>query len=190
MKAEIEVKFSPIEREKVIDTLYLLWAKLVLSNTLMKRAIFAVPHHGDNSRIRVRDEWSKITLSYKTISDQTTIDGVQELELIIDSFDKAIEMLTILWYRKKAYQESYREKRLLNECEICIDERPGLSPFIEIEWNNEQNVMDLSAKLGFCRDDALFGAVNTLYVKFLWYDHDELNEISEITFDKPLYSKL
>lgn len=188
MDSEIEVKFAHIDKDVLKNTLLLLWWILDQPHMLMRRAIFRVDSDIP-SRLRVRDEGTKITMTYKKVLDHSTIDGVKEIELTINSFDDGVLFLTSLWYDQKAYQESYREKRLLDGCEICIDERPWLDPFVEIEWPSQNIVEYVSKKLWLVRKDALFGPVNTLYVKFLGCDSDELNTI-DITFDQPLVSKL
>ena len=64
-------------------------------HTLMRRAIFHV-NSDIPSRLRVRDEGTKIIMTYKKVLDHSTIDGVKEIELIIDSFDSGILFLTSL----------------------------------------------------------------------------------------------
>jgi adenylate cyclase class 2 len=188
MHSEIEVKFAHIDKSLIRKTIIDLWWVIIQPHTLMRRAIFNI-HWDTNGWLRVRDEWNKITMTYKKVVDNFTIDGVKEFEIIVDDFDSSMQFLTSLWYLQKAYQESYREKRFLDWCEICLDEWPWLEPFVEIEWPNEHMVKSLSLKLGYDRENALFWPVNILYVMFLWYDYYELNTIN-ITFDNPLVSRL
>lgn len=65
MKTEYEVVFTNIDREKIIDKIKNLGWICAKKNTLMKRVIFETPNNKRWSYLRVRDEWDKITCTYK-----------------------------------------------------------------------------------------------------------------------------
>lgn len=77
--------------------------------------------------MRVRQEHDQVTLSLKQKSiENTTIDKVKEIQLIVDDFDATCDLLEHLGYHLKSYEENRREKRVQqkNNVEYCIDTRP------------------------------------------------------------------
>jgi len=57
--------FTNIDRNEIIEKIKSLWWKQTKPNTLMKRVFFEHPNDKKGSYIRVRDEWDKITCTYK-----------------------------------------------------------------------------------------------------------------------------
>jgi hypothetical protein len=72
-----------------------------------------------------------------------------------------------------------------NEIEIMIDEWPGMSPFIEIEWANEEVVKKYSALLWFDYQGAIFWTVDQVYKAVVWLEEEYINNLKEITFENP-----
>ena len=92
-----------------------------------------------------------------------------------------------MWLKEKAYQESYREIWTINdEIEFMIDEWPWLSPFVEIEWKNEDLVKKYSNLLQFNYEEWIFWAVDEIYFKELWIERNITNNTRVITFKNPL----
>lgn len=191
MQTEYEATFINIDKDEIREKLKSVGAVLFKPEVLMKRYIFNLPqgHDRPGSFVRVRDEGDKITMSFKIIArgGSANIEDQKELCLIIDSFDNAVEFLKELGCTEKAYQESKREVWQIGETEICIDEWPFLEPFVEVEGPNEQEVKDVSGKLGFDYSQALFCAVGTIYAKkYGKYNINEKrinNETPRIVFD-------
>jgi adenylate cyclase class 2 len=103
---------------------------------------------------------------------------------LIDNFEKGEEFLKTLGCKEKAYQETKRELWKLDNVEICIDTWPFLEPFVEVEGKSENEVKNVSEKLGFDYSKALFCAVSSIYnMKYNISCEVIDNEISKITFD-------
>lgn len=185
MKTEYEIVFTDINREKIAEKIIALGWIYTKKNTLMKRVVFNNPANIENSYVRVRDEWDKISVTYKEISSwKLDIHSVKELETIIWDFDQMVEIFEKLWLVSKAYQESYREVWEINwEIEFMIDVWPWLKPFIEIEWQSEDIVKKYSELLWFDYSTWLFWSVDQIYLKELWMEPDIINNLPEITFD-------
>jgi hypothetical protein len=81
----------------------------------------------------------------------------------VDNFNKAVELLTAMGCRNKAYQESKREIWRLDNAEVTIDKWPFLETFVEAEGQSEKAVKAVSEKIGFDYGKALFCVVGTLY---------------------------
>jgi len=190
MKTEFEIKFSKINKDEIREKIKSLWWICTKKNTLMKRVVFDNPVK-NKSYVRVRDEWDKITCTYKEIIENKDwnldINSVKELETKIQDFDTMVWIFRNLWLSEKAYQESYREIWAINnEIEFMIDEWPWISPFIEIEWESEDLVKKYSDLLWFNYEEWIFWAVDEIYFKELWIERDVTNNIKIITFENPL----
>ncbi len=124
-------------------------------------------------------------MTYKR-QDSSLIDGMREIEVTVDDFNLAFELLTYLGCKYKAYQETRRELWELNGVEVTIDEWPYLEPFVEVEGHSEGEVKEVSNTLGFEWETAHFGAVDTLYSEKYGVTEKHINEETpEILFDKP-----
>lgn len=187
MKIEFEVVFAPIDKETIKNRIELLEWKCTKPNTLMKRAVFENPKNPENSYLRVRDEWWKITCCMKVIDPwEPNINSVKEIETEVQNFDAMKNIFLELGIAQKAYQETYREVwKIWNEIEIMIDEWPGMPPFIEIEWEDEKVVKKYVEKLWLNYGDAIFWTVDQVYKKILWIDWTYINLLPEITFENP-----
>ena len=153
----------------------------------MRRVVFSHPID-PCGYLRVRDEWWKITTTYKYISDDVSnIESVQEIECIVSDFESMRDIYLAMWIKQKAYQETKREVWKINdEIEIMLDEWPGISPFIEIEWWSEAVVRKYVELFGFDYADGLFGTVDQIYLRELGIPPQVLNERTPtITFDNP-----
>ncbi len=184
MKTEYEVVFSNINREETIQKIKEIWWICTKENTLMKRVVFTAPNWWTWSYLRVRDEWNKITCTYKETREwKLDITSVRELETEVWDFDTMVWIYRKLWLTEKSFQESYREIwKIWNEIEFMIDLWPWLNPYIEIEWWNEEIVKKYSEILGFDYSDWLFGSSFQIYEKELGIDFDTMNNLKEITF--------
>lgn len=191
MNTEYEITFENIDHNILRQKIILLWGICIQEKTLMKRVVFK---HDDkklkNSYFRVRDEWNKITCTYKTIfdsSEKLDINSVKEIETEIQDFEAMKNIFLETWLKQTAYQETYRETwKIWSDIEFMLDEWPWLKPFIEIEGKNETIVREYSKKLGFSYNLGVFWAVDELYFREHWIPHDITNNTSEITFQKPL----
>lgn len=202
MKTEYEVVFTAIDREKTIEKIKSLWWICTKKNILMKRVVFENPTWNIWSYVRVRDEWDKITSTYKEISDKKLdINSVKEIDVDVSDFDCMVNIYRRLWLKEKSLQESYREiwqindeiqgelswkdKREHSGVEFMIDLWPWLKTYIEIEGENEEIVRKYSKLLWFNYDNWVFWSSFQIYEKELWIDFDTINSYKEITFNNP-----
>jgi adenylate cyclase class 2 len=166
MNIEYEATFADIDRDKMRRKLLETGAVLVKPEFLQRRVTFSLPKGNeiDGAYARVRDEGDKVTMSLKII-DGERIESQKEVCLTVDNFEQAELLLVTLGCIKKAYQETKRELWLLDGVEITIDEWPFLDPFVEIEGLSEGVVKAVAEKLGFDYTQAIFGAVDTMYMR-------------------------
>jgi len=187
MNIEYEATFANINKDSVRLKLKEVGATLVKPEFLMKRVVFELPkgHEIPGGWLRVRNEVDKITMSLKVV-DGNKIENQKEICLNINNFEEGVKFLEAMGSKQKAYQESFREFWILDNVEVTIDEWPYLEPYVEIEGKSEQEVKEVSKKLGFDYSQALFCSVDTLYNKKYGTPIDIINhQTDRITFDDP-----
>src|SRR3989344_8884044 len=91
---EFEAKFLDIEKERIRTLFGQKGATLIRPEYNQRRFNFHLPKEkrSNDSWLRVRDEGDKITLALK-MTTGSNIEDQKEIQLVIDSFDKAIELL-------------------------------------------------------------------------------------------------
>ncbi len=112
--------------------------------------------------VRVRDEGDRITMTYKVVGGDSIADQ-KEVLVVVNDFADTVEFLNSVGCVSQTYEESKRELWILNDTEITIDDWPFLGPIIEIEGKSENDVKDVSSKMGFDWDQARFCTAGTLY---------------------------
>jgi adenylate cyclase class 2 len=80
----------------------------------MKRNNFEVVPKTAGKRIRLRQEFGKCTLTYKSQHNATDPNMMKELEIFVDDFDITKELLEAAGLHSFVYEENYREKWLLD----------------------------------------------------------------------------
>lgn len=185
MQTEYEAKFLDIDKDEVRGRLKNAGASLERAEFLQKRWVFDLPteKRSKENFMRIRDEGGTVTMTWKEFAG-TEIDHPQELELVVDSFDKAVEMLTRLGCIATSYQETYRELWHLDLAKITIDTWPFYPPFVEVEGASEEIVREASTKSGFNYDKALFCGVSKLF-KTRYGEHVEIRTMPRLTFEMP-----
>ena len=183
MNNEYEAKFFPINKINMRRTLEELGAKLEVPERRMKRVIFQLGNGLEPKWLRIRDEGDKITCTIKEIINPHTIDGVSEIEIIVNDFVKAIELFSCIGLHLLSYQENDRETWSYNGAVLTLDTWPGIDPVLEIEGTSNNHVLTIIEKLGLNSADALFGAIDTLYTKALGVTCQQLNSIKRLSFD-------
>lgn len=181
MQTEFEVKFF-VEIDKVQQKLEYLHAQKIRSRDLMRRYVFDVPGMAHNSWLRVRDEGEYVTLTLKTFDSNKGIDSVKELEVKVSDFDTTITMLETLGYTKSLYVENYREVWQLKDCQVTIDEWPGLKPIVELEGASKESVEVVVALLGFDMNIGMFGPNRLIYQHIYGVSFEQFKATKELTF--------
>lgn len=176
MHKEIEAKFINIDKDGVISKLEQIGAKKVFDERLLRRRVYDMQIPVKDSWARVRDEVDKVTMSFKRVSSHS-LDGVEEVELIIDDFENGCKFLRSLGLVEKAYQETKRMRYALEKENVIfdIDTWPALNPWIEIESDSEAKVKEYAFKLGFNWEDAMFGSAGLVYTKVYKIDEAWIN---------------
>lgn len=138
---EIEVKFLTIDPKAMQEKLVAIGAKKVFEKTYRRR-VFDYPDlrmDKDGAWLRLRDEGDKVTLNYKHRLGIKTHDGtendesMEEVEVLVNDFEKTALLMQKIGFMEKHYVENRRIRYVLNEIEFDIDTYPLLDPYLEIE---------------------------------------------------------
>ena len=183
METEYEAKYLDVDKDEVRTRLKKARAKLIKSEFLQRRWVLDLPTALHSSKVfaRVRDEGDKITLTWKEFSDEEK-DNPNEIEVVVDDFDKTFELLTKLGCTAASYQENRRELWHLGEAKITIDSWPFFNPFVEIEGTSEEIIENASKKTGFDWSKALFCGVSRLY-RMRYGEHVHIRQMPILTFE-------
>jgi adenylate cyclase class 2 len=158
---EYEAKVLDIDPEAVTARILAAGGKQVAEPRHMRRHVYDIVP-GDMSRwIRLRDTGTETTLCVKEIRSDA-IDGTHEVETTVGDFTAARELLGLLGFTPKSYQENRRTSFVLDGARLELDEWPLIPPYLEIEGDTKSDVLRVADLLGFT-DDQLTGE-NTIKV--------------------------
>ena len=192
MQTQIEAKFLAVNHEETRLRLAGLMASHVEPKRKMRCAILDFPDERleikENGWVRVRDEGNRITLTYKEVIEQRR-GGSKQIEILVNSFDQAIELMEKTGLKVFSVQESRRETWEMGTVRVMLDEWPWIKQYIQIEGGSEAAVRDVAARLGFAWSQAVFGSSTIAYAaEFpgIRLDRESIAQIPEIRFGAPL----
>lgn len=187
METEIEAKFPDVNADALRKVLEEKGAILEYPEVLMRRMNYDYPDRRLEEKggwIRVRDEGTEVTLSYKQLQDRT-LHGTKEINVVVDDFDKTRQFLEAIGMVAKAYQETRREKWNYKGVEVTIDTWPWVPTFVELEGPTEALVREVAADLNFDWSTAMHGSVETIYQMHFDFTELEIDGWGSITFIDP-----
>jgi adenylate cyclase class 2 len=167
MPKEFETRIRNINIEEIDKRLMDLGAEKT-PTVLQKRWTFDFPGRPLEKKrawVRIRDTGDgKLWMAYKNhkITKKAVAD-CDEVEFEIKDEQKAIAFLEALGMKQKSYQETRRTRYELNNLEFDLDEWPMIDPFIEIEGESEESVMNGVELLGFSKSDTFQGHAGDIY---------------------------
>ncbi|KKR28793.1 hypothetical protein A2Y26_03520, partial [candidate division CPR2 bacterium GWD2_39_7] len=113
----------------------------------------------ENAWLRLRDEGDKITLTFKhrivgkKQKRHENDEGMEEYEIIIDSYEKAEKIVLKLGLIQKFYEEKRRIRYMFGDIEFDIDFYPGLEPYLEIEAPTWERIDEAIKLIGLNEKD-------------------------------------
>lgn len=137
---EYEVKVVDIDVDEIVKKLRELGAEET-QEVLMKRWVFDF-NPQESKFIRLRDNGNGITtLTYKH-RPTYELGDTEEIEVVVEDFEKTAQILKKLDINKVDYQENKRRIFKLNDIEFSIDTWPHLKPHLEVESFNKEKVLE------------------------------------------------
>lgn len=175
MNIEFELRVLEVDENEMIKKLEALGAEKV-GEFDQKRYVYDFVPKRENEWIRLRTNGSKTTLAYKNV-EKNTVDGTKELEIEVSSLEKTNEMLKILGYTPKAYQENRRVRYMLDGIEIDIDSWPKIPTYMEIEGDSEETVLHMVEKLEIPKEKITYLNCEDIYKEIYGINIDEIKEL-------------
>jgi len=187
---EIEVKYLDINTKAMLKKFKEIGAKKDIDR-IFKSRVFDYPDLRLNSEaawIRLRDEGSQITLSFKKRlgrrgdNGNGNDDGMIEYEVIVSDFETTSNILLAAGFIQKFYEEKRRIRYMLGDIELDIDFVPMLKPYIEIESNSWEKIDQTIKLLGLDPKD------KKIFSTFQIYQLEGINmlDYSELTLDRQI----
>ena len=175
MNIEIEERVLDIDVEKIIAKLETLGATKV-GEWHQKRYVYDFNPVRENEWIRLRTNGEKVTLTYKNIED-VSLTGTKELEVEVEDFEKTNELLNILGYMPKAFQENKRIRYLLEGTEVDIDFWPLIPAYLEIEGSSKEEVEKIENMLEVNKEKITYLYCSDIYKSIYGNDSAKIKEL-------------
>ncbi len=180
---EYEAKFLDIDAKKVKAKLKDIGAKRIHKRFKMIRSAFELCNNM-NGFARVRSEYKKTTMTVKIKKSDKFFD---EYEVSIpEGFEAGETFLISLGLKKKAYQESYREKFIVpgykGVHEIVFDDLPGLPTYMEIDCVDEESLNEMISLLELDKTKMRYGSFGLTYLEYYGIDTNVINYVPFLTF--------
>jgi adenylate cyclase class IV len=187
MGKEYEAKFLDIDVEEIKKKLKKLGGHQIHPMIRMVRCVYYrcdIKKSKISSYARVRDEGKGVTMTVKIFNDP---DFPDEYEVSLNNtFEEAQAMMTALNLKKKAFQESYREKWMIplqGVHEIVFDTLPGLPTYIEVDCTTESSLHKAIEMIGLDKTKMRFGAFDRTYEEYYGIPRDVINlKTSSLSF--------
>lgn len=177
MHTEYEVKVLEVDSDSLINKIEQLGGTKV-GEFNYRRYVYDFNPKRNDEWIRLRTDGNNTTLTYKNITNDK-IDGTKELEIVVDNFDRTNEMLEVLGYSYKGYQENKRIRYMLDGVEIDFDSWPMIPTYMEIEGKNNDEVVSTIGKLGINKERVTAMNTQDIYLNY----GIVLDGIKELRFD-------
>ena len=179
MNTEIEERVLEIDKDKVIAKLEELGAKKT-GDWHQKRYVYDFIPKRENEWIRLRTNGKETTLTYKNIESKD-ISGTKELEIVVSDFEETNQLLKIMGYTPRSFQENLRTRYYLDHIEIDIDTWPLIPAYLEIEGNSEEDVKRVEKLLELNESKVTTMNCQDIYLEEYGID---INQIEELKFDE------
>jgi len=180
MSVEYETKVLEIDVKQVEKKLIGLGAEKTM-DTLMRRWIFNLgPLHGAEAEwVRLRDEGNKIEMTYKK-RNSNDMWAAEEYDVEVSDFDQAYQMLSKLQWEGIFYQENKRKIYEFDGIEFCLDQWPMIPPYLEVETESEEKVLEGLKMLWMGNIEHLNMSWSQVYEKY----GIDIHEFAELKFEK------
>lgn len=162
---EIEAKFYVLHLDQIMTRLQELEARLIQSRVLEINLRFDLPDGTLRSKghvLRLRHDTDS-RLTYK--GSGQNIEGIlsrDEIEFMVEDFEKAKSFLHALGYQQIMYYEKYRSTYELNDTLIMLDELP-YGNFVEIEGTTPKQIQAVANIMGLDLNSAIERSYTALF---------------------------
>jgi adenylate cyclase class 2 len=162
---ETEAKFYVQDLNRIKSLLEKLGAQFIQERVLETNIRFDLPGaklRAEGRVLRLRhDTDARLTYKSASIQEQGVLSR-EEIEFVVEDFEKARRFLEALGYQKLVYYEKYRTTYELNKTHIMLDELP-YGDFIEIEGETVEAIRDVGNHLHLNWETAIGTSYSALF---------------------------
>jgi adenylate cyclase, class 2 len=162
---ETEAKFYVRDLDRIKSRLVELGAHLTAERVLETNIRFDLPGaplRAEGRVLRLRRD-TEARFTYKSASDnEQGVLSREEIEFVVEDFEKAKRFLEALGYQKLVYYEKYRTTYELDGMLIMLDELP-YGNFVEIEGETIASIQSTAAKLNLDWGTAIATSYTALF---------------------------
>lgn len=176
MSIECEAKILDVDPTAITEAILARGGRQIGEKALLRRYVYDITPDDQSRWIRLRDTGSGATLAVKEIHHDG-IDGTDEVEVGVDSFEVATELLRKLGFIPRGYQENRRTSFALEGARLEIDEWPMIPPYLEIEADSRADVVRVAGVLGYHEADLTSENTVSVYARY-GIDLMRLNQVS------------
>ena len=169
IEREIEIKLEVQNFIKVEERIKKLGFSSLLLRSFEKNLVFDTPAGGltqNNSLLRLRQQGDTFYLTFKKpllpAEDIFGYKARNEIEIVVNDFQKAENLLLALNYQVIFIYEKYRTTHGRGNLKVMFDETP-IGNFVEVEGPYKE-IDELARELGYCKRDYI---TDTYYDLFL-----------------------
>lgn len=163
---ETEVKFFVRNLNQIELRLLELKAQLIQVRVHEINYRFDFPNNelrNNQKVLRLRkDEQAKLTFKGASVEGQSGVMSREEIEFVVEDFDKAKQLLESLGFTPVVFYEKYRTTYDLYETHIMLDELP-YGQFVEIESENIDAIQKVSELLNLNWDAMVKAGYHALF---------------------------
>lgn len=162
---ETEAKFYVQNLDQIKSQLEKLGARLIQERVLETNIRFDLPGAPLRAKgrvLRLRHD-TEVRLTYKSagVQEQGVLSR-EEIEFVVEDFEKAKHFLEALGYQKLVYYEKYRTTYGWNKTHIMLDELP-YGNFVEIEGETIESIHGVTDQLNLQWETAIGTSYNALF---------------------------
>lgn len=181
---ETEAKFFVKDLNKIRARLEQFDARLIQARVLETNIRFDLPGarlRAEGRVLRLRRD-TAVRLTYKSASsNQQGVLSREEIEFVVEDFEKAKQFLEALGYQKLVYYEKYRTTYELKDTYVMLDELPYGS-FMEIEGDAFLSIRSVADLLGLNWDEAIATSYHALFERVRRNMKSSLTDLSFADF--------
>ncbi|WP_028777969.1 class IV adenylate cyclase [Shimazuella kribbensis] len=164
MSIEFEAKVIEVNPEEIEKKIVKLGGTKV-GSVRMKRYVYNINPERRGHWIRLRDDGKQITLTVKKIHNDG-ISGTEEEEIKVEDFEKTNDLLLLMGFTPTAYQENQRTSFILNNAQLEIDHWPMIPPYLEIEAESKEQVLQVASLLGYKESELTGENTTKIYARY------------------------
>ncbi|MES3032320.1 MAG: CYTH domain-containing protein [Patescibacteria group bacterium] len=184
---EFEIKFLEVDVPVLEKKLLQIGAKKV-GDYEYNIVLFDYPDlrlDKDNSWVKLRTEGEKNTLSFKKRIGVKSKDGsipdegMQEIEIIVDNYEKTYELMKSLGFIVKREMGKRRIRYTKGKVVYDIDLWPQIPPFVEVEADSLENAKVAAVEAGFNPEKGLICSAGNIFIRYGYNPNDYISMTSK-----------